>query len=145
MKPTSRLLKGTVGIVSLELDFGPGFTKSELCSKMSIKNQQESEKKIESASGAKFLEYAKDWDTEYKNIRKSHKNRLVKIYVETDERDAAYRPACSLVYPMIADRILDSPYHASRFVSLLPFQRLEGYDKERIEIWNSIQAFLTRG
>lgn len=46
---------------------------------------------------------------------------------------------------MVADRLLDSPYHACRFVSLLPFQRLEDYDKERIEVWHSMQAFLTRG
>lgn len=145
MKPTSRLLKGSVGVINLELDFEPGFTKSELCSKLIVQNQQDSEKKLDSEAGAKFLEYAKDWDMEYKGMRKSHKNRLVKIYVETDDRNAAYRPSCSLIYPMMADRILDSPYHAARFVSLLPFQRLEDFEKDRIEIWNSMQAFLTRG
>jgi hypothetical protein len=28
---------------------------------------------------------------------------------------------CSLIAPMIADRLLDSPLHAARFVSLIPF------------------------
>jgi centrosomal protein CEP76 len=82
---------------------------------------------------------------EFKSIRPSHKKRLVKIYVETDDRNAAYRPSCSLIYPMMADRMLDTPYHACRFVSLIPFQRIEDFDKERIEVWHSIQAFLTRG
>ena len=145
MKPVSRVLKGSVGIVHLEIDFEPGFKKSELCSQLLVKNQQDSEKKLETESGSKFLEYAKDWDMEFKGMRKSHKERLVKIYVETDDRNAAYRPTCSLVYPIMADRMLDTPYHASRFVSLIPFQRIEDFDKERIEIWHSMQAFLTRG
>lgn len=145
MKPTSRLLKGSVGIVHLELDLEPSFSRSELCSELLVKNQQDTEKKLEAEGNAKFLEYAKDWDIEYKSIRESHKNRLVKIYVETDDRTAAYKASCSLVYPMIADRMIESPYHACRFVSLIPFQRLEDFEKDRVEIWNSMQAFLTRG
>ena len=145
MKPVSRVLKGSVGVVHLEVDLEPGFTKSELCSKLLVKNQQDSEKKEASEAGSKFLEYAKDWDMEYKSMRKSHKDRLVKIYVETDNRNVAYRPTCSLIYPMMADRMIDTPYHASRLVSLIPFQRIEDFDKERIEVWHSMQAFLTRG
>lgn len=91
MKPTSRTLKGSVGIVHLELDFEPLYSKSELLSALLVKNQQDSEKKLEAEANAKFLEYAKDWDQEFKSIRKSHKQRLVKIYVETDDRNAAYR------------------------------------------------------
>lgn len=66
MKPVSRVLKGSVGVINLELDLEPGFSKSELCSSLLVKNQQETEKKLEAESGAKFLEYAKDWDMEYK-------------------------------------------------------------------------------
>ena len=55
-------------------------------------------------------------------IRASHKNRLVKIFAETDDREASvYKPVCSLVSPMIADRLIDTPLHAARFVSLIPF------------------------
>lgn len=46
---------------------------------------------------------------------------------------------------MYADRILDSPLHAARFVSLIPFQRLEAPGAEKVEIWHSMQAFLARG
>lgn len=50
-----------------------------------------------------------------------------------------------MIYPIIAERILDSPHHASRFVSLIPFQRLDDFDTDWVEIWHSIQAFLAWG
>jgi hypothetical protein len=59
MKPVSRVLKGSVGVIHLEIDLEPGFKKSDLCSTLLVKNQQDSEKKAESQSDAKFLEYAK--------------------------------------------------------------------------------------
>ena len=46
---------------------------------------------------------------------------------------------------MIADRLLDSPLHAARFVSLLPFERLEAPGKDKVEVWHSMQSFLARG
>lgn len=75
---------------------------------------------------SKFLEYANDWWNDYKNIRNSHAKRLVRIFAETDERETSvYRPLCSMVKPIIADRVIESPLHAARFVSLIPFERLE--------------------
>ena len=43
---------------------------------------------------------------------------------------------------MIADRLLDSPLHAARFVSLIQFSRLEAPGVEKVEVWHSMQAFL---
>jgi len=72
-------------------------------------------------------------------IRASHKSRLVKIFAETDDREASvYKPVCQLIYPMIADRLLDTPLHAARFVSLIPFQRIEAPGNEKVEVWHSI-------
>lgn len=45
---------------------------------------------------------------------------------------------------MIADRLLESPLHAARFVSLIPFARLEAPGAEKVEVWHSMQAFLAR-
>ena len=45
---------------------------------------------------------------------------------------------------MIADRLLDSPLHAARFVSLIPFQRIDAPGAEKVEVWHSMQAFLAR-
>lgn len=72
-------------------------------------------------------------------MRPSHKSRLVKIFAETDDREASvYKPVCSLIQPMQADRLLETPLHAARFVSLIPFQRLEAIGKERVEVWHSV-------
>ena len=46
---------------------------------------------------------------------------------------------------MYADRILDSPLHAARFVSLIPFERLEVPGSDKVEVWHSMQSFLARG
>jgi hypothetical protein len=59
MKPVSRILKGSVGVIQLEIDMEPGFKKSDLCSTLMVKNQQVSEKKADAEADAKFLEYAK--------------------------------------------------------------------------------------
>jgi len=93
----------------------------------------------------RFLDYAHDWWNDFKSIRPSHKTRLVKIFAETDDRESSvYKPVCALVSPMMADRLLDSPLHAARFVSLIPFQRLEAPGAEKVEVWHSIQSFLSR-
>jgi centrosomal protein CEP76 len=88
---------------------------------------------------SRFLEYSNDWWNDFKSIRSAHKSRLVKIFAETDDKDAAvYKPVCSLVSPMIADRLLESPLHAARFVSLLPFERLEAPGQDKVEVWHSM-------
>ena len=91
------------------------------------------------------MDYAHDWWNDFKTIRQSHKNRLVKIFAETDDRESSvYKPVCSLIGPMIADRLLESPLHAARFVSLIPFHRMEAPGAEKIEVWHSMQSFLSR-
>ena len=45
---------------------------------------------------------------------------------------------------MIADRVIESPLHAARFTSLIPFQRLESPGSEKVEVWHSMQSFLSR-
>lgn len=102
----------------------PTLNKNEVLHEEAVMKQLSLERKFESEGIQKFLEYANEWWNEYKMIRHSHKTRLVKIFAETDDREASvYKPVCSLVQPMIADRVgnLDSPLHAARFVSLIPF------------------------
>ena len=101
--------------------------------------------KFETESYQQFLDYAKEWYSEYKSIRASHTKRLVKIFAQTDDRSSIYTPTWSLIYPLFASKMIDSPFHAARFVSLIPFQRIEDFDSERIEVWHSIQAFMGRG
>ncbi|MCV5245126.1 hypothetical protein OFC58_31510, partial [Escherichia coli] len=68
-----------------------------------------------------FYAYAKAWWAEYKGVHPSFKGRAVKLFANTERGE--YVPVTSLVTPLPADRMFDSPYHAARFVSLLPCRR----------------------
>jgi centrosomal protein CEP76 len=117
----------------LQLDIHPKLTKLELLHEENVEKQLMLERKFHQESLQKFLDYSNEWWISFKQIRNSHKNRLVKIFAETDDREASvYKPVCSLsklfnflyknlVSPMVADRLLETPLHAARFVSLIPF------------------------
>lgn len=129
----------------MHLDLVPALSRTELLTEEHVDKQLNLERKYEHETIQKFLDYANDWWADYKSIRNVHKTRLVKIFAETDDREASvFKPVCSLVSPMIADRLLESPLHAARFVSLIPFQRLEAPGADRVEVWHSMQSFLAR-
>lgn len=145
MQPVDLKHKGSLGIIYIQLDIHPYLNKDQLLQTSVVKKQQDLENKFESESYQQFLDYAKEWYSEYKSIRASHTKRLVKIFAQTDDRSSIYTPTWSLIYPLVASKMIDSPFHAARFVSLIPFQRIEDFDSERVEIWHSIQAFMSRG
>lgn len=93
-----------------------------------------------------FLAYAKWWWKEFLQIRPSHNERLVKIFAH-DESGKTW-PVFAYVHPLQAGRLLDSPRHAARFVSLIAYQKTSssalGSGGCRSEIWNSMCIFLAR-
>jgi len=72
-------------------------------------------------------------------------DRLVKIFAEDEW--GGHRPGCSYVTPLSAGRLLDSPRHAARFVSLIPYTKLDavgtGTGAGRMEVWNHFHTFLS--
>ena len=60
-----------------------------------------------------------------------------------------HRPVCSYVTPLSAGRLLDSPRHAARFVSLIPYKKIDavgiGSGLGRMEVWNHFHTFLSLG
>jgi len=145
MNPIDLKHRGALGLLYIDLDLHPYLSKEQLLTTTNVKKQQDAERKFESEAHQQFLDYAKEWYADFKGIRASHTKRLVKMFAETDDRSSIYTPVCSLIYPLIAPKMIDSPLHAARFVALIPFQRLEDFNSERVEIWHSIQAFLSRG
>src|SRR5690606_33786066 len=73
-----------------------------------------------------FFYYTKQWYNEFIEIRESHRDRVLKLYAETE--DGSTMPVTHFVEPIRAERILDSPYHAARFVSLIQFDRGHSFD-----------------
>ena len=113
---------GAMCIAQLHFDLLPPLGKQEALSEEAVSKQQSLERKFETDSLQQYLEYANSWWTDYKQMRPSHKSRLVKIFAETDDREASvYKPVCTMIQPIHADRILETPLHAARFVSLIPF------------------------
>ena len=130
-------------MLTIHLDLTPNLTATELLIEESVNKQISLETRFEQESIQKFLYYANDWWSYFKSIKPQFKSRLVKIFAETDDREASiYKPVCTLIAPMIADRLLESPLHAARFVSLIPFQRIEAPGAEKVEVWHSMQAFI---
>ena len=68
-----------------------------------------------------FLVYAKQWWKEFLQLRPEHSQRLVKIFAADEAGDSQL--VCRYVCPLRAGRLLDSPRHAARFVSLIPFEK----------------------
>jgi len=96
--PVDLTHKGALGVIQINLDMIPNMMKSELLLKEQVDKQIELEKKYDQETLQKFLEYANNWWGEYKDIRPNHKSRLVKIFAETDDREASvYKPTCSLI------------------------------------------------
>eukprot|EP00466_Bigelowiella_natans_P000875 jgi/Bigna1/74551/fgenesh1_pg.29_\ len=58
------------------------------------------------------------WWKEFTEIRPSHRHRLVRLFAQRGDGTKAF--ACTFVTPIEAPRLLDTPLHAARFVSLMP-------------------------
>ena len=68
----------------------------------------------------------------------------MKIFAE-DEWGGHGGLVCYFVQPLRAGRVLDSPRHAARFVSLIPYTKIEavGAGAGRAEIWHTFHTFLS--
>lgn len=70
-----------------------------------------------------FYENATSFWNDYKSIHHSFAKRNVKLYGETE--DKLFIPMSKFVCPLYNIRGIDSPFHALRFVSLIPFEEPE--------------------
>lgn len=57
---------------------------------------------------------------------------------------SVFHPAFTMVTPMAGVYGIDSPYHAARFVSLIPYKKYEIPGEERKEIWTTFNIFLAK-
>jgi centrosomal protein CEP76 len=100
------------------------------------------EKQRRAEKGRLFLVYAKQWWKEYLQLRPDHSQRLVKIFASNEAGDSQL--VSCYVQPLRAGRLLDSPRHAARFVSLFPFEKTGsvGQGGSSSEMWTSGFAML---
>jgi len=135
--------KISIGVLYFSLDLLPKAARGQMLTDRLVNEQLNLEKKYERDIAHGFFEYSNEWWRDFKQIRPGHEKRLVKIYAETE--DGSYKPVCSLVQPLRANRLVDSPLQAARFVSLLPFVRDEAPGGMRTEVWHNMHTLLVRG
>ena len=83
----------------------------------SLQKQLQSDIDLTAAVDSRFHAYAKAWWHDFNCIRPLHQTRLIQIFGLSEERKQ--RCVCTFVSPLRADRCLDSPLHAARFVRLI--------------------------
>ncbi|CAM9178960.1 unnamed protein product [Ectocarpus fasciculatus] len=99
-----------------------------------------------SAARRDFYLYANAWWKGFSSTSKVLSKRSVKIFAE-DER-GQHRCVCSFIEPYRQGRMLPTPRHAARFVSLLPFRPRSAVGEQppaTQRAWNSPHAFLAAG
>uniref|UniRef100_A0A7S1J7S2 Centrosomal protein of 76 kDa n=1 Tax=Eutreptiella gymnastica TaxID=73025 RepID=A0A7S1J7S2_9EUGL len=145
-------LKVPVGVLELQIELIPNPTSRTSVAEEDIIAQINAERTNKTAAEREFLVYARRWWEEYHNVSKDHANRIVKVFAQLTSATQVMLPVTSWVTPMIANRILDSPQQAARFVALL------GYDADvgtasavtqggtaGSDSWMSTHAFLLKG
>ncbi|KAJ2992607.1 Centrosomal protein of 76 kDa [Globomyces sp. JEL0801] len=127
----------TVGIIEILLEtfpVGDNLSKDEINFHMS--RQEKSNREMESA----FFVCAKQWWNDYLQIRSSHSTRLVKIFANNE---FGIRKPVTEYVSILSSRLIESPKHASRFVSLLSYEPLTRVgDSGNLEIWQHFHTFL---
>lgn len=130
------------GLLEIKLEVLP--KSGEVLNQEVVSSQLGLEKQRSAERERLFLVYAKQWWREFLQIRPNHSQRLVKIFAQ-DEGGRSH-PVCAYVRPLRAGRLLDSPRHAARFVSLIPFERASsvGSGGTCAEAWSSLHTMLSR-
>ena len=111
-----------VGILSISLQIQP-LPKHLFVSEGSLNRQLELQQKLKESANTTFHSYANTFWNEIKNVHRSLQTRRIPIYAQTE--DKIYYPLAKLIKPIYGVRGLDSPHHALRFCSLIPFSSEE--------------------
>ena len=142
-KSPSSLNNLNVGTVTMTISLIPLVDKQNLLNQTSITDQLNEERKNEIDISQDFINYTSIWWEDYKNIQPENSSRIIKIFLPTEDREFySYKPAMSLIESYNIGRNINTPYEAARFVSLLPYERRENTNGEKIEIWHTIHSFL---
>lgn len=74
-------------INQIQLNLLPFVEKTQLLSERIINEQLHEERSYEADSASEFIKFASDWWEDFKAIRESHKGRLVKLFVPTEDKE----------------------------------------------------------
>jgi centrosomal protein CEP76 len=132
-----------VGVVEFRLDLLPAPLHGQAMQSAEISKALQASADSIADSHRQFYHYARIWWQQFSEISPDHKNRLVKIFAENEIGE--HRPVCSYITPLRAGRLLATPRHAARFVSLIPYVTSQAVGGGRIRTWHSLHTFLALG
>lgn len=130
-----------VGLLPLSLQFLPliGMDASPADGKAAAERSSATASAAEKA----FFVYSKSWWNDFKSSNPSLKKRSVTIFAENET--GAFSPTPSFLTPLVADRVINSPAEAARFVSLLPYRDSdEGSIGPKRSVWHSIHSIIAK-
>ena len=129
----------TVGLVELIVSCqGVQLQKDEV----EFQIRKESQSLIE--SDRLFFTYSKRWWNDFLFIRpSSFSDRLVKIFA-TREGDNRRECVTNFIHPLKSE-FIETPRHAARFVSLIPYEKTQGIGEGKQDVWRDTHTFLTVG
>lgn len=78
-------------------------------------------------------------------MKKGSKKQIIKILIIFLKLNRVFKPVTSYISPLYKIKGIDSPYHAARFVSLIPLRRQEKPGGEKLELWQRFHTFLSGG
>ena len=94
--------KAKIGVLQLHLDLLPKPKMGErLLHEHLIEQQLVLEEKYETESVQQYIDYTTQWWKDFKNAVSAPENRIVKLFVSTDDiENNSYKPACSVLRPL---------------------------------------------
>jgi centrosomal protein CEP76 len=109
-----------------------------------LNSQLRDERVREADVERRFFGYAKTWWKEFLNIRPEHSERPVRLFSQAEE--GGLRFVSAFLCPLEGGRHIMTPRHASRFVSLIPFQGSQdtAVGAQRPDQWASMHTFLAK-
>lgn len=142
------LAKGPLGIIKIHSQLITKGGQQIRMSEEMLDGQLESERKAQALKAVSFFEFSQTWYNEYRALKADFAKRAVKIYVEHSSAAANYessplKPIFTYVHRLKL-RGIDSPEHAARFVSLIPFRKPQD-PQNAMHTWRNFHSFLAEG
>lgn len=126
------------GVIEIRLELIPKL--SATISDEDIEQQLSLERSRRTQLEREFHLYAKQFYSDFTQIRASHRTRIVQLFAENEL--GMHLPVPCFVQPLRADRLIDSPNHAARFVSLLGYEKNDTFGTGGKNIWYNTHSFL---
>ncbi|CAK0800948.1 unnamed protein product, partial [Prorocentrum cordatum] len=129
----------SVGVLHAEVELSPAGPPEAVVAHSGVVAQLRSEEQRREEVMRRVFEELDRWWADYHDL---YRSRHVRLFAQTECR--LFLPVTSFVTPLEAGRAIDSPYHALRWVALLPTEPTGPADLAE-PCWHTFPALWARG